>query len=278
MANDREQMYQKYTSFCNEYECEPLAQIYMKTLGKNTLVRSIFRIVHDVNTPPTRKTEDGCCEWDYRELIIRLVNKTDGKSYIYLYTKVYDEIFRFTNIKIYNKQGKRVYYYKPNDYHIDLETEEEIIKFALDVNIDPLRKFIFDELVAQPRLSLLENIKTCRYPVSVTGTKITNYDDIPTDFIIKYGENKEIRVHKFALGCISNYFKKLIYGSGSIEGVDVIDLSMFNDNTIEWFAKFIYKPRVFLIDMTDDDWALFDYIDIDIDALLGQACVELGLL
>ncbi|AMN84796.1 hypothetical protein D6_00396 [Faustovirus] len=274
--------FERFNNMCKSYSIM-IAKLYVNVVGKSTLIRSILRLVTKLE--PYVKAEgdemDGNKRWKYKNYTIRLITEDTG-HFLQVYTDADMKTLLFTvaNAIIYNKTGKRVYYWWPKDYTYDVEDETKATAFLLCHDAPTIRQLVFDELRAAPRSTLHEHIRKTKYEVTINDTNIVNYKCIPTDFTIRYGADlsKQIHVHKFVIACLSDYFKKLIYGTNEIQGKDSVDLCAFNEKSVEWLARFIYQPKFILTNATTSDWAMLDYIGVDTTNILNKACGDFGLI
>lgn len=281
--NDLE-LFKKFTDYCDEsdpsdtYNVSVVADLYLKTTGKNNLVSEMFRLV---NKTTPRKTPTGNSEWSLDKFIINTTKATDGLQRIHLMElngKSQIPVFIILRNKLYDKKGERMYYYRIDGGEYMQGTAHDIIVCGLNTFHGYFPRYIYNCLNNYPRSTLIESMRQSRYAATILDVNYANYDLIPRDFTIVYNNGKShIKVHKFIAGVFSEFMRIAIYGTGAIKGVDTIDLSGFASESVEWVADLIYNPNIIFNALKDEDWILLNYLHIDIDKLVSDTLSEIGL-
>jgi uncharacterized membrane protein len=269
-------MYEKFANYCTEpgLDNAVLADLYLKTLDKDNIISTVFRSVFPPNAPAVTTPIK------INGFNIYYITPSDGMDRIELRSARDIVLLVFIVSKVYNKSGERIYQYRTYNGRFKYGVRRDIITECLTLeSLLALHVFIYEELGRFPRSTLMDNARRCDFATYLMDARYDNYDHIPRDFIVKYSDGqKEIRVHKFPVACLSEFLRILMYGSGAIKGVDIVDLSGFKDSSVEWvMGELIYNPTVVLGRLEDEDWMLLNYLHIDIDNIIGDVLTEIGL-
>jgi hypothetical protein len=285
--NMKDRLFKKFDDLCSAgINTDAISALYIKTVGRINIIDDIFRIVNKV---ASKDSYGGNPKWDYLpSFFVTTERVSTGVQYIYIYhttgpAKEAKKIFGMVNAKIYTKSGERRYYARVDgDKEMNLTTPVDLIERAIDTNKPGIRRFIFDALDSSIYEDIVDNMRSCNYTIKILPIMYDSFEEIPADFTITHKSRDtddpvELKVHKFVVACFCDFSRKVAYGSGSISGVDKMDLSAFAIETVKWFANLIYNPTLTIGELNDDQWALLNYLNFDTRTIVVKACREIGI-